>query len=71
MIVTYTRANTKPGDVRAIQITPEYKIRQFDRGTYGQWDREWILYRRAVPNLSDTEWYGCPSGDGWTRREEQ
>lgn len=71
MVVTYARTDTKPGEVRAILITPDYKIRQFNDGTAaGNWDRHWILYRRDVPCLTDQDWYATPSGDGWTRTEE-
>lgn len=69
MVVTYTRADTKPGEVNKIEITPEYKIRRFNDGTAaGYTDRRWILYRRDVPNLTDQDWYAAP-GEGWQRTE--
>lgn len=67
--VVYTRADTKLGEICQIQITPEYKIRQFNNGTAaGYTDRNWILYRRDVPHLTDQDWYAAP-GNGWQRTE--
>ena len=68
MVVTYVRRGTVPGEIRAILITPDFKVRQFDNGTpNGRDDRQWILFRGA--DSTDEDWYAAP-WENCERREE-
>ena len=54
-----------------IVITPTAKHRMFADRRGDEWA---VLHRASVPNLTDSEWYAAPHGDGWrlaAEREEE
>lgn len=60
-------------DGRIVQVYADRKVRLYSNAhrTFGApYSDEWpVLWRRDVPNLTDTEWYAPPSETGWTTEE--
>ena len=53
---------------RRIDVYPDYKVRyQFWQAGCTPVPDHWVLYRSAVPNLSDETWFAPPISSGWER----
>jgi hypothetical protein len=67
MIKTWVRTTpTRAGDVAKIMVNPEVKVRFIDRkiAEGPMPDKDWLLWRRDVPSLTDEQWYASP-GPEW------